>query len=223
MQSSGTRSPAFERFRWSFFEDKDFWRDGLDSTALSQLEGEERRRAEDMLIGHLPDERGVIGLGELRSLRAEPQLSRLFDAERKAQRAAPSDADGSWSPYRLVHLAKALWQIRPKPQWLAGVIEVLASADLEDVQRLDAAMALSVFRDPAAVRALVERLDDPESLIRHHAARALLVLHGLVDEAEVIQQPQHMIFRVMSDDAARRETAKGEILAAVSARTMPGA
>ena len=76
MNALEKNSPAFECFRWSFFDDKDFWRDGLDRTALLQLEGEERKRAEGMLIDQLPDERGIIGLGELRSRRAEPQLIR---------------------------------------------------------------------------------------------------------------------------------------------------
>lgn len=59
-------SPAFERFRFSFFEDNNSARDGLDTTALGELTGEERARAEDMLIDYLPDTRAVIGLGVLR-------------------------------------------------------------------------------------------------------------------------------------------------------------
>jgi hypothetical protein len=47
-------SAAFERFRFSFFEDPDSARQGLDTTGLAQLEGEERARAEDMLIRFLP-------------------------------------------------------------------------------------------------------------------------------------------------------------------------
>jgi len=43
-------SPAFERFRFSFFEDPDSPRNGLDMKALAALEGEERSRAEDMLL-----------------------------------------------------------------------------------------------------------------------------------------------------------------------------
>jgi hypothetical protein len=31
-------------------------------------------RAEEMLVGQLPEERGIIGLGELRSRRAEPEV-----------------------------------------------------------------------------------------------------------------------------------------------------
>jgi len=219
-QEAKTGSPAFERFRWSFFDNKDSWRDGLDREALLQLAGEERSRAEDMLTRLLPDERGIIGLGELRSSRAEPQLVRLFNAERQAQRAAKRAADSGWLPYRLLHLAKALWQIRPDPRWLAAVTEVLASADL-DIQRQDAAATLSVFHDPAAVRALVNALDDPAKLVRHHAARALLMIHGLGDEADFMSHgPEHMMFRVMSNDSARREGGKRDILAAIAGRTI---
>jgi hypothetical protein len=73
-------SPAFERFRFSFFEDPDSPRNGLDMAALAALEGEERTRAEEMLLQYLPDTRGVIGLGALRSHRAEPALMHLFEA-----------------------------------------------------------------------------------------------------------------------------------------------
>jgi hypothetical protein len=75
-------SPAFERFRFSFFEDPDSARQGLDTGALAALEGEERSRSEDMLLQYLPDTRGVIGLGVLGSRRAEPALVRLLEAER---------------------------------------------------------------------------------------------------------------------------------------------
>jgi hypothetical protein len=73
-------SPAFERFRFSFFEDPVPPRDGLDMKALAALEGEERSRAEDMLLRHLPDTRGVKGLGALGSRQAWPALVRLFEA-----------------------------------------------------------------------------------------------------------------------------------------------
>jgi hypothetical protein len=51
-------SAAFERFRFSFFEDQTSARDGLDTLALAELRGEEVTRAEDLLIGFLPDARG---------------------------------------------------------------------------------------------------------------------------------------------------------------------
>jgi hypothetical protein len=196
-------SPAFERFRFSFFEDPDSARQGLDTRALAGLEGEERSRAEEMLLEYLPDTRGVIGLGELRSRRAEPALVQLFEAERGS-----GFGDGQ------VYVAKALWQIRPDPRWLEAVIDVLASAD-EPMQRLNAAEALYDVRDPATVRALVKALDDPEGLVRHHAARGLLALHGLPDKSD---DPQHVMYRVMSDNAARSEGGKRDILAAIAGR-----
>ena len=63
-----TESAAFKKFRWSFFEDEQSYRNGLELDALRALQGEERSRAEEMLLRYLPDARRVIGLGELRSL-----------------------------------------------------------------------------------------------------------------------------------------------------------
>ncbi len=195
-------SPAFERFRFSFFEDPDSPRNGLDMKALAALEGGERGRAEDMLLQYLPDARGVIGLGALGSRRAEPALVQLFEAEQGSDSGAQ------------IYLAKALWQIRPDPRWLKAMIEVLASAD-EPMRRLTAAEALYDFRDPAAVGALVKALDDSEGLVRYHAARGLLALHGLPDDSK---DPQHMMYQVMSDDAERHEGGKRDILAAIAGR-----
>lgn len=194
-------SEAFERFRFSFFEDKNSARDGLDLSSLAQLSDTERVRAEDMLIDYLPDARAVIGLGVLRAQRAEPELARLFDAERDA----PSSG--------LVYLARALWQIRPDPRWLDALIDVLASGDFWP-QRATAARALFDIRDRAAVPALIEALDDPEALVRYHAARALLATHGQPADSN---DSEHMIFRVMSDVVARREGGKRDILAAIAA------
>jgi hypothetical protein len=204
-------SPAFERFRLSFFEDAYSARDGLDTLALAELVGEERTQAEEMLIAYLPDTRGVIGLGELRSRRAEPRLATLFEAERKV-RGSPA----------IVYLAKALWQIRPDPRWLAAVVDVLASAEF-DMQRMNAALALVIFRHPDAVQPLVQALDDSDGLVRHHAARALLVLHGLLDESGLDQPDiEHMMYRVMADDPARRAGGKRDVLAAINGRLISG-
>ncbi len=196
-------SPAFERFRFSFFEDPYSARDGLDTASLALLEGSDRSRAEELLLDYLPDTRGVIGLGVLRSRRAEPALTHLLLAGR---------TQGIDSGQ--VYLAKALWQIRSDPRWLEAVVEVLDSAD-EPMQRMDAAIALHIFHDPAAVRALVRALDDPESLVRHHAARGLLTLHGLPHQSF---DREHMMYRVMSDDAGRRASGKRDVLAAIAGR-----
>jgi hypothetical protein len=208
-------SAAFERFRFSFFEDEMSARDGLDTLALAELEGEEVTRAEDMLIGFLPDSRGVIGLGILRSRRAEPQLTELFEAEQRAWRAAKAADEEFWPTDGLVYLAKALWRIRPDPRWRDAMIDVLGAA--EDWKRQTAVEALCDVCDPVAVQALLKALGDAEPLVRYHAARGLLLIHGLSADS---RDPAHMMYRVMSKDTARREGGKRDILAAIDLRPM---
>ena len=69
----------------------------------------------------------------------------------------------------------------------------------------------------------MKALDDPDGLVRHHAARALLVLHGLLDE-NGLEQPdiEHMMYRVMADDPARRAGGKRDVLAAIAGRLISG-
>jgi HEAT repeat protein len=209
-------SGDFERFRFSFFEDAYFWRDGLDTDALATLTGDERARAEHMLIDYLPDTRGVVGLGVLRSRRAEPKLVQMFEAELQGRKVSDLAAKGLLSPYVVVALAKALWLIRPDPRWSAALIDALAF-NREPLQRMDAAIALHEVRSPAAVHALIQALDDDKSLVRHHAARGLLAFHGLPSESN---ETEHMMCRVMSDDPARREGGKRDILAAIAGRPL---
>ena len=45
----------------------------------------------------------------------------------------------------------------------------------------------------------------------------------LLDEADLKHRPEHMMYRVMSDDLARREGAKRELLVAIAERSItPG-
>jgi hypothetical protein len=213
-QQSRTRSTAFERFRFSFFDDPDSARDGLDTITLAKLEGEERTTAEDMLIRYLPDARAVIGLGVIRSRGAEPRLVELFEAERRAQELAKLAPNTDWSPSLLIYLARALWLIRQDPRWPAAVIEVLASAH-HYIHRQAAAQALRDVRNPIAARALTRALDDPDGLVRHHAAQALLAIHDLPFQSNDFE---HMAYRLMSDDIARRERGKEDILKAIAER-----
>jgi HEAT repeat protein len=204
-------SAAFERFRFSFFEDKNSARDGLATAALAELQGDEAVQAEQLLTGFLPDTRAVIGLGILRSCRAEPGLTQLFEDEQRAQRETKAAGDEPWPTDDLVYLAKALWQIRPDRRWLDAILGVLASGD--DWQRQMAVEELRGVSDPAAVPALIAALDDSEPLVRHHAGRRLLEMHGLSTES---RDPAHMRYRVMSKDAARREGGKRDVLAAIA-------
>jgi hypothetical protein len=206
-------SAAFERFRFSFFEDKNSARDGLDTSALAELRGEEAAHAEAILIGFLPDTRGVIGLGILRSRRAEPKLTQMFEYEQRAQREAAAAGDEPWQTDQLVYLAKALWRIRPDRRWLDAIVGVLASGD--DWPRRMTVVELRGIRDPAVVPALINALDDTEPLVRYHAACRLLEMHGLPTES---REPAHMIYRIMSKDAAQREGGKQDVLAAIAGR-----
>ncbi len=85
----------------------------------------------------------------------------------------------------------------------------------EPVRRQAAVAALHDMHDPAAVSALIAALDDPDSLVRHHAARGLLTIHDLPDKSN---DRGHMMYRVMSDDRAQREDARRDILAAIDGR-----
>jgi HEAT repeat protein len=96
------------------------------------------------------------------------------------------------------------------------VTEALAGADLA-LRRMAAAQALAVFDDPAAVRALTAALDDADGLVRHHAARGLLELHGLPTPCD---DYRHMIYRVMADEPETREAAKRDVLATIEGRAI---
>jgi hypothetical protein len=208
-------STAFDRFQFSFFEDADSARQGLDIASLDALEGEERDRAEELLVQYLPDTRGIIGLGVLRSRKAEGALIRLFEEERKAQAESAHDPDLGWTPYELIHVAKALWQIRPQPFFAATLIQVLTTSH-DCIERQTAAEALYDVRDPSAATGLTTALDDPEPLVRYHAARGLLSIYGI---PAAPTDSNHMIYRIMSKDPARRERGKEEIHSAIAGRS----
>jgi hypothetical protein len=213
MQQPTTRT-AFERFRYAFFEDPDSARDFLDTRTLTELAGADRAKAERMLIDFLPDARAVIGLGLLRSHKAEPKLTQLFRAASRRQRAAAHDRERVADPLALIYLSKALWQVDPDPRWPAALIKVLTTG--EAIERQDAAMALGIVHERTAARALTKALDDTEPLVRHHAAKSLLAIYGL--PAPDLADTQNMVYRVMSEDAERRAGGKQDILAAIAGR-----
>jgi len=193
---------AFRRFRYSFFEDPDSPRNGLDTAALSALGEPERTHAADLLIVALPDTRAVIGLGVLRPPRAEAAL-----------RAIVADPANMPSSRDLVELAKSLWLIHPDRRWIAMLTDALERGD-DWTLRMAAACALLEARDGTAVPALITALDDAEPLVRHHAARALLALHGLPHASG---DSRHMIYRVMGA-GERHDSGRRDIVAAIAGR-----
>jgi hypothetical protein len=214
-------SAAFERFRYSFFEDPTSAQDALDISTLTALEGDERTRAETMLLAFLPDSRAVIGLGVLRSRQARAELTRLFDVERAQQIQARVDVamqpggPSEWYPSAMLYLAHALSRIDPDPRWPQAAIEVLSSAS-DWVFRQAAIEALYGINEPLAVQALIHALDDTEPLVRYAAAHGLLMLYGLPSQS---YDPAHMMVRVMSDESTRHDSGKRDILDAIAGRT----
>jgi hypothetical protein len=213
-------SDAFKRFQYSFFEDPKSAEDTLDTASLASLTGDERGHAEDMLIAFLPDSRAAIGLGVLRSKKAEPKLKQLFDEEMKERAEAVRDAQKlpEYNALGLLFLAKTLWLIDPDPRWQDATIDVLASGYYW-MHRQEAADTLRVMHTPEAAAALTKALDDDESSVRFSAARALLALYGLSYD---MKDMQSMVYRAMSDNAARREGGKRDVLAAIAGRAMVG-
>jgi HEAT repeat protein len=144
---------------------------------------------------------------------------------------SPVETNGAQIARRsLLQGGAAIQTPRPETFWI-DVATIVAWATAASslptfVQRRHAAESLAVFRDPAAVVALVKALDDPAALVRYHAARGLLTIHGLTEEADVMSaatrstcgDTEHMMYRVMADDLARREGGKRDILAAMAVR-----
>jgi hypothetical protein len=59
--------------------------------------------------------------------------------------------------------------------------------------------------------------DDPERLVRHHAARAVLAIRGIATETA---DAGRMVCRVMSGNAARRDSGTRDALTAIAGRTL---
>jgi len=204
------RSEDFEAFRFSFLDDRNSARDGLDTASLLKLQNREHDLAERMLIEALPDTRAVIGLGVLGSRRAEPLLLQMFELECAAAQADHVSGDRQWRAHALIPIAQALWRIAPQPRYARAIAGTLRCAR-SWTERVDAGLALAEMPLPEVEDALVEALDDRDALVRHHAARALLMIHGLDFDARAIN---HMVYRVMAEDPERREGGRRDVIAA---------
>lgn len=188
-----TRSPAFRTFWFSFYEERDYPRHRLDVDALLALQGRERDLAERMLIEALPDARAVVGLGALRSRNALRRLTDMFEAECAAAQQARIAENADWSGAGMIATAQALWRIEPCARLSRALIGRLRHAAAW-TERMDAAAALAAMAGEEVEAALFEALDDRDALVRHHAARSLLTIHGVTVDARAAH---HMIYCVM--------------------------
>jgi HEAT repeat protein len=155
-------SEAYDNFLRSNFFGNPFnaWHDGLDTPALTALQGDDLARAEGKLLKALPDGRAVVGLGAIRSEKAVKPLLKLLDDHQHSTDAAV-----------------ALFNINGDTRCFDAVIHALQTRK-ESSERMAAAIALRNFPIPKAVTALLAALDDSDQLVRHHAAISLLELYG---------------------------------------------
>ena len=214
-----TRSAAFERFRFSFFEDPDSAHQGLDTPALAGLAAKSASERKRCSSRSSP----TAAPSSASACWARPRRSRIW--RRSSKPSAWRNGPRSFSPTRAGCLTDCCIWRRPSGGFgriRAGLLpqSTCSARRAEPIERQEAAEALYDVRDPAAVQALVEALDDPEPLVRYHAARGLLAISGLSAESK---DPQHMLYRLMADEASRREGGKRDILAAVAAAPLKSA
>jgi hypothetical protein len=211
-EAAKPRSPTFEEFRFSFFEDPDSARDQLVTAPLLELHGEERALAEQMLLDFLPDGRAIIGLGLLRSKRAKPRLLEIFAAERIKAIGLYATRESDVTLLDLIWSAQALWRIQPSLSYAQALIENLR-ASANDTDRSEAAAALADMPIPEVDSALLGCLDDPDTVVRYHVARSLLLIHGQTPNDLDVHS---VMARIGSNDPERRGSGKRDLLAAIS-------
>ena len=207
------RSAAFEAFRRRL---DDGAGRRLDLAALATLQGRERRRAEQMLLDALPDPCAIEALGELATARARRRLSALFEQQCARAQAASVAGETHWNGAALIASAAALWRLAPQDRFVRVIIGRLRHARAAS-ERMDAAAALARMPNREADQALNEALDDRDALVRHHVARALLVLHGVEIDAHAAHC---LIYAVMAGEAARREEGLRDIARALAQRPL---
>ncbi len=189
-------SNDFSAFYESFFGDPYMaWHDGLDTEALARLQGKEREEAEQLLINALDsgDYRPAAGLVVLRSKAATAKLKEQLTSTSGDQR---------------IQTARALWHTEKYPPAVDAVIDVLKHYPFWG-PRLNAARALCEMKTPASVAALWAATNDPEDLVRHHAAASLLIMYSIQKEESGEDNP--LTIDIMSDDKAKQKKAVTEI------------
>ncbi|MFW9964652.1 MAG: HEAT repeat domain-containing protein [Candidatus Sifarchaeia archaeon] len=156
------------------------WHDGIDEKSVTFLKGEEREKAEEMLIDLLEEgsHYGAIGLRELRSNKAVPILEALLH-----------NCTGTLA----IEIAVALSLIKNSLDYVPKIINALKESGFWSV-RIDAAKALRRFPSEKVITALFETVaKDPDYLVRNHASETILFLHGLQPNISMHKE----IFRLM--------------------------
>jgi HEAT repeat protein len=179
------------------------WHDGPDFSVLR-----ERWRAEPELVERMLR----LGLAEDDPLAAEAvgELGlTAFVQELEALVATSSDSTR-------VRLASSLRVLTGEQRWSRVLVEVLLGRDHWST-RLDAAIALRHFSPTMdLIAALVRGVEDPEYLVRYHAANSLLAWAGR--QQDIADTPEFALIR--EDSTAAQRTEAGIGLAAMAAAVL---
>ena len=194
---------------WSDFRHDAFgdpylvWHDGPDFSVLR-----ERWRADPVLVERMlrlglaeDDPLAAEAVGELDLTAFVPELESLV--------AGSSDATR-------VRLAGALRVLTRQQAWSRILVEVLLGRDHWST-RLDAALALRHFAPTMElIAALVRGVEDPDYLVRYHAANTLLAWAGR--QSDIAETPEFQLILEESTPAQRTQAGIG--LAAMAAAVL---
>ncbi|MBD3407436.1 MAG: hypothetical protein GF411_15065 [Candidatus Lokiarchaeota archaeon] len=184
---------------WDYFMDNFFgdpymmWHDGIDPTAAARLTGEERAKAEDMLIESLKEgsHYAARGLGEMKSQKAIPILKEILS---KSQR------------HLKIETAAALNQIENTTKYVKYITEILTS-NAHWSTKIVAAMRLKRYKTQEAIDALFQGMLDHDYLVRNHSAESLLHIHGFPASISEYKEIFKLIIHDF-DDSSKETIAK---------------
>lgn len=199
-----TRDAEWDQWRRAVFGDPYLvWHDGPDFTALLDRARSDPATVVGMLRAGLAarDELAAQAFRELAAAGLAPAATVAF-----LRAAIPGAADDF-----LIHLAEALFEVTGDASWAEPIASVLRTARSE-FTRLAAAMSLAAFPpDGALVEALAGAVQDPEYLVRCHAANTLLRYAG--DSRDITDRPE-LFERIVSSAERQAWRAAAEELAA---------
>lgn len=169
-------------------------REGPDTAALARLKDDERVQAEELLLSRLGhgDSRAAVGLGILQSSEAAPHVRRLMQECVGAEEEVDAEA--------LIDYSLAVYRIEGDVKALENIQHVLEVSTIESI-RIAAVVALRESGAREAHAPLWKAIETDESgLVRHNASKALLVLHGKLDDLtqsppvtiRLMVKPQHI-------------------------------
>ncbi|MFW9909060.1 MAG: HEAT repeat domain-containing protein [Candidatus Thorarchaeota archaeon] len=141
------------------------WHDGIDTSSVKWLKGEEREKAIEMLVQSMKEGSYWAPMG-LRELKA---ISSIPDLKQELQNAGPR---------ALIEIAHALNTIEETSEYMKYILLVLKKGS-HWTFRMYAAILLREYNAPEVIEALYDSMLDPDYLVRNHASESLLSIHGL--------------------------------------------